>query len=890
MHAFDSTANPASRPTGSTISRASSRGGSADENTHTAVTAIKRKPSVPRLSLNSRAAPTRPTSTSTRITATVTAHTATYATRTTASIRRSSGSTTSSTRSTRPSPPPAPQQPLPLTLSQPPSRRRPQPPQPKDGNIPPPATLAVASRSPVLSTATRAMRLTAPSSSSTTKTPATAPTARQPQVPSLSRPATTRPPLTPKVAGTRPPSVIASSASASATAVAATTTPQQQQQPQKPRPQTATPLARRPTRSDSLTGNAAETPRGDVGTPVSTLLQHANITPRSGTRQHRVDSTSSTPTGTPQPESIESWDAGPSPGLGPTHSADTEGAPPRRPMVSFSSAPSDLAKVAAAPLSAPADSKFFYASSARPQSVSGAPQKLFQAPQQQQQKASSFYYANGASLPPKPNAPSAIAPAPFSPALGPPISTPGDAFSNKFVYANGVPDVLPSPRSAFSGSRPGSSMSATSKIAQGRGVSGSGPPAAPYGSSRPVSPLKQPFHPVPRPGVGTPNLPSKRLTPPAGSLPFTAPTGPAQGRRISNEYPLHVAGGGSNHKRNKSSATSVDNAAATFARVAPTPRMVPSRPPSLDMSSPTGLGFPAGFTGLLQAAEELSEGSEADDGDDVDDGDDDDVDDNESDVSDNSASKSKSPVDELVINARRERKVQDLQITNASLEAINRTLERQLRKQTAELRRYKRLSRAGRLSIATVNSGSASDATMEGPLRDPSALGLEDLSEEDLSGLADEVESPEEEEEMSDIEEEDGSGSSQLSPATAAERDTRHRKGDEKRLLVDLSKHQQLLVDSQKINQSIKRCMNWTEELIKEGQRALKYQVRISEVDINGNALRDEDEDEDEDDEGETMPAVVVDFGHGERGFADGESGKGSQDRDSGVELPSDGG
>ena len=295
------------------------------------------------------------------------------------------------------------------------------------------------------------------------------------------------------------------------------------------------------------------------------------------------------------------------------------------------------------------------------------------------------------------------------------------------------------------------------------------------------------------------------------------------------------------------------------------------------------MGFPAGFTGLLQAAEELSEGSEDDDFDEGDGGNDDDDDDNASDASDTSASKSKSPVDELVINARRERKVQDLQITNASLEAINRTLERQLRKQTAELRRYKRLSRAGRLSIASVNSGSASDATMEGPLRDPSAMGLEDLSEEDLSGAV-------EEEEMSDIGEEDGSGSSQLSPTTVAERDSRHRKRDEKRLLMDLSKHQQLLVYSQKINQSIKRCMSWTEELIKEGQRALEYQVRISEVDINGNAHRDDDEDEDEDDEGETMPAVVVDFGHGEHGFVNGESDKGSQDRDSGVELPSDGG
>ncbi len=69
-------------------------------------------------------------------------------------------------------------------------------------------------------------------------------------------------------------------------------------------------------------------------------------------------------------------------------------------------------------------------------------------------------------------------------------------------------------------------------------------------------------------------------------------------------------------------------------------------------------------------------------------------------------------LDELVINARRERKVQDLQITNASLEAINRSLERQLRKQKAEIRQYRRLSRSGRLSLTSVRI--ASTSTVEG--------------------------------------------------------------------------------------------------------------------------------------------------------------------------------
>lgn len=300
---------------------------------------------------------------------------------------------------------------------------------------------------------------------------------------------------------------------------------------------------------------------------------------------------------------------------------------------------------------------------------------------------------------------------------------------------------------------------------------------------------------------------------------------------------------------------------------------------------------------VLQAAEELADHAEPDD--------------DESIVSGLTSPKSSSghdPLTELVANARRERKVQDLQITNASLEAINRTLERQLRKQTNELRRYKRLTRAGRLSSANtvpasrVASGSTTSEGPEGPLN---SLSLSDLSEEDSDIDADDDDL---ESEIS----ESSMGSAQMSPEAMAARDSHHRRRDEKRLQVDLSKHQQLLVDSQKMNQSLKRCLGWTEELISEGKRALAYQVRVSEVDTEGRVAPDEgeqpyiydgaqlwnhespdqrpsgDEDQtDEDDDGEADETVRLRIER-LRPIDETNSSKNAQDRDSGIVLPGD--
>jgi hypothetical protein len=180
-------------------------------------------------------------------------------------------------------------------------------------------------------------------------------------------------------------------------------------------------------------------------------------------------------------------------------------------------------------------------------------------------------------------------------------------------------------------------------------------------------------------------------------------------------------------------------------------------------------------------------------------------------------------MNELAANARRERKVLDLEISNSSLLAINRTLEREMRKQNNELRRYRRLSRSGRLSLAP-------------SLRSISVGGLSMLSETDTA--SDFSELPEEEE-LDDPYSDDESlfDAGTMTPNMYAEHDARLRAKDEKRLQLDLSKHRELLVDSQKMNQSLKRCLGWTEDLIREGQKALDYHVRVSDIGVGGRVL-----------------------------------------------------
>ena len=277
-----------------------------------------------------------------------------------------------------------------------------------------------------------------------------------------------------------------------------------------------------------------------------------------------------------------------------------------------------------------------------------------------------------------------------------------------------------------------------------------------------------------------------------------------------------------------------------------------------------------GFASLLQAAEDFAKEDEG------------------SPESLNSPTKSPSQekqLTDLVASARRERKVQDLEITNASLEGINRTLERQLRKQTAELRRYRRLSRSGRLSLSSVGSRIPSDSTVDGGALARAGMELDDLSEEESEMDAQDEEMEAEEDDFSGSE-----SSGDLNPGTLRLRDARHRQKDERRLQLDLSKHQQMLIDSQKINQSLKRCLGWTEELIKEGKRALEYKVRVSEVELGGRVLAPEDIEARE--AREAREAEEMGGGEDDEDATINITswGKDPQDRDSGIELPADGG
>ncbi|KAJ5895670.1 hypothetical protein N7495_007361 [Penicillium taxi] len=179
--------------------------------------------------------------------------------------------------------------------------------------------------------------------------------------------------------------------------------------------------------------------------------------------------------------------------------------------------------------------------------------------------------------------------------------------------------------------------------------------------------------------------------------------------------------------------------------------------------------------------------------------------------------------DTALNNARTERRILDLEISNSSLLAINRTLEREMRKQNAEIRRYRRLSRSGRISMVPSPrsfSGAALSVTseLEGVSECSSVHEASEFSDED-SVLDDRVHSPD----------------------SLAEHDAKHQAHDEKKFMLDLARHQELLIDSQKLNQSLKRCLGWTEELIKEGQKALEYSVQVQDVVLGGRVLAPEE-------------------------------------------------
>ncbi|KAI8691602.1 hypothetical protein LRP88_08859 [Fusarium phalaenopsidis] len=604
-------------------------------------------------------------------------------------------------------------------------------------------------------------------------------------------------------------------------------------------PSIAAPLARRSTQ-----GLPSGLPyRDDTASPSVYLT--SSVTPRSGSRSSRAaESNHTTPNGTPNPDR-DGWD----PRASLTSSSG-------RPSLTRSDSPADP------------DSKFFRASD-----VQGTSQSSNRPSTGTHRHSSTFLYASASNAESK-RTMSPPATSPFTPILS---STP-EPTSSKFFYANDAPDLKPSGQN----SGPSSTNSSTSRLQSGRpstGNSASGHSSHTYSlPPRPHSPIKiaQPSPSILK-NTGTPGLNSRPQL--ASATNITSPTSLAPAATV-------------NPKR-RVSIESAPRKLRGHARTGSVPNFDPSHSPRMPMSPPRLHSEPASpprspgssqpaltMASILQVAEELADEEEAQD----DEGSQPEV------QSPTKSTNSSDPVNELVANARRERKVQDLEITNASLEAINRTLERQLRKQTAEIRRYKRLSRAGHLSA--VPSATSSRVPSEVLVEPPVSLTLADLSEEDSAP-------PSEDEEHDSLDDSDISMTDSVSASDALdpndektlEKAAARRRRDERRLQLDLSKHRELLVDSQKINQSIKRCLNWTEILIKEGQKALDYKVRICDVDFGGHVLPppNDDGDEDEDDEILTQDDDL-DLDTEDTGLEPPLPWeKSSQDRDSGIELQAEG-
>ncbi|KOS21658.1 hypothetical protein ESCO_005134 [Escovopsis weberi] len=625
-------------------------------------------------------------------------------------------------------------------------------------------------------------------------------------------------------------------------------------------------------------------------TAAPTVAYVNTVPARSGPRPTRGNSAGTTPSATPNPDrhadrTGDSW--------------ESPGRPLAKPPLirNESHASSRPSQLDASSEIRNDSNKFFYASEVKP-----APSLVRPSPGQQK-AASTFFYASEAPPSAKRNSNPSATPSNPPSTLG----TTQEGVAAKFFYANGAPEISSAhsrpPLAAIPSSGSGSSASTTSKMLPGRPGTGNGAPG--YGQSglqRPESPAKTATGHSPQNSRNSslmlPTSPTRSSVYAPSSI--SSATN-ASKRRVSIEAPPLVAKG---HGRTGSAGADAFNATKFIM-----PTVVSSEKHASSAQSPS-LAPVINMASILKAAEDLGGDEDEDDEDEDDDSNDDDdgterdsenseegedgsgEEDSDQDSYSASRASKKEPVSDYVLSARRERKVQDLEIRNTSLEAINKTLERQLRKQSAELRRFRRLSRAGKLPDPSTPKGQ----------KDPDHSELSDLSEEESVAATNDSEEEqvkkggkeeEEEEDEDEDEEEDNSFVSEESSSTASASgsqsdDVNRRKRDERRLELDLTRHQELLKDSQKINQSLKRCLNWTGELIKEGQKALAYQVRVSDVQFGygGRVLRpDEDEDDTSHQADETLTNVDSDTESAAEPWA-----KGPQDRDSGIELPVDSG
>ncbi|KAL8846029.1 MAG: hypothetical protein Q9221_008860 [Calogaya cf. arnoldii] len=547
----------------------------------------------------------------------------------------------------------------------------------------------------------------------------------------------------------------------------------------------ATPTLRRdpkgtkqPTNQNASAGDSKQ----DANTPVKSFLS-SNITPRSGSRKTRVESTSSTPRSTPErtlatprPVSMIEGRHWPS---GETYKGSTSGTggaytlrPERaRSVVSdlqytTRTSPAGSTQEEESGTASPDNPpKFFHANDAKP--------RLQTKPQSQsprlQPKSAGIQHINDANK----NDMSALTASPESGGEHP-----------KFFYADRMPEATtPPPRFA-------------------NGIVSARPPLQTIFSSyqtpsspvpRPPSPLKEEILPISRKSSLSKPSPRRhtRLVS-NGSSDIKAPDGLVKGqtgpsRRSSINDP----------SRRKSQPQSPHTASFGFAR---------SRRASLAMSDAGqdfGSSIPQEFLAAEPPPSEVPATTFPEP------------------VRPQSPSKptpGQSKLDhlnELAANARRERKVLDLEISNSSLLAINHTLETEMRKQKAELRQFRRLRSSGRFPSSTLRASSRLSMASMNDERSPTSSADEDELDDDRfsnasSGTSDDTSFPD---------------STSLSPTLRNSSIPVAKKRRTRSFKVDLAGQRVLLLDSQRLNQALKRCLGRTDELIADGKKALDYMV-----------------------------------------------------------------
>ena len=199
-------------------------------------------------------------------------------------------------------------------------------------------------------------------------------------------------------------------------------------------------------------------------------------------------------------------------------------------------------------------------------------------------------------------------------------------------------------------------------------------------------------------------------------------------------------------------------------------------------------------------------------------------------------------MNELAANARRERKVLDLEISNSSLLAINRTLEREMRKQSVELRRFRRRSQPGRLSVGPASRSTSNTLSF---LSKSNQAGDESDDLSDMSSPSAFIDDEEDSSDDASDRSPTSNTSQQSSNPLSTSRFSRIRDKEAKRMHQGFARHRELLVDSQKLNESIKRCLGRTGDLIADAKKALDYHVQTGGVETHGGRVLLPDEIED---------------------------------------------